>query len=1718
MMNHCLIYLLLLHFCTTESFVLEGSPTSYAQFQKWCANLNSSLSLEFQTEEPNGLLLYTDDGGIYDFYELKLVEGALRLRFNLGGGASILTVGRNLHDSQWHKVEIVRSIEETVLHVDNEAERLLSKNSELTFGNQTTNSYVYVGGLPSWYNSKLNLLALPSVFFEPRFKGAIRNVVYCSDDGTTKRQEMTEYKGVRSSQFDICEHNDPCQNGGICISTDSGAICNCKALDYEGEHCEKEKAPSEVTFKGTEILQYDLRGSGGEPIVSTSEVISLYFKTKQASGLLFYTGNGDDFLNLSLRGGGLVVTIRLGSGTIERIVRPGKIRFDDNQWHQVVINRHVREITPSTGFCHLSLTVDGIYSERGSTAGSFALLSSSQIYLGGMELTPSLRGRNNFVGCLRKVEFLADSINLDLIEMAKSNNKLVQHHGSVHYYCQEIDASDPITFTTKESFLVLPTWESKRGGSLNLKFRTNEPNAVLLYNGGTEGNYFALELLDGHIFLLLNLGSDTVKVQATSRKVADGHWHTVSLRKTGKSGRITTDESSVDFTTSGRKLVTIYFFIKLNAIVIVLPTWESKRGGSLNLKFRTNEPNAVLLYNGGTEGNYFALELLDGHIFLLLNLGSDTVKVQATSRKVADGHWHTVSLRKTGKSGRITTDESSVDFTTSGNSNQLDLTGPLYVGGIAPNEKLPSEMWAGNLLYGFVGCIRNLVINSKAIDIASYAKQQDSGSIQPSCHAPPNHCDSRPCLNEGICIPGWNRFTCDCSDTPYIGPICAKAATTVNFDGDQYMKIILGEGFLSEAEDIGLRFRTAQQSGLLFSTHSNKSSTYLIACLELGRIKVLINLGEGDKVINVSATTVNFDGDQYMKIILGEGFLSEAEDIGLRFRTAQQSGLLFSTHSNKSSTYLIACLELGRIKVLINLGEGDKIYFQMTTKFGDKEQIVHHPVTFKSKFTFIGLPQLKAYFIMNLYFQFKTSESNGLILYNKGKGQDFIAVELVNGHLYCIFNMGDGPRKMKSNTRNTLNDNAWHSVTISRLLPNQHTMMVDDVITTLTSSGSNIHLDLDDLLYVGGVRRTMYSTLPQPVRSRYGFEGCLASVDMMGETIDLIHDAIIPSTLVSKGCAELKLIILVGFRKNDDEWHKLWIKRRGLQIEVTIDTETVSHELIDHNSLLDIKNIYLGLQFGEYHSPSKDITGFVGQMQHFYFNGKHYFEMIRNGQMNNFQNSNVNLLKNAIGSETQKQCVQVIDKPDSTAYEFGPDTGIITFLYPSSDEPDTKSDLLALGLITMSKNAVLVRIDSGSGNDYIEVEIVDGCVFVVYNMGTEDHPIGEPRVQVNDGRYHVVRFTRSGPNSTIQVDNHNIRSKNPRGRQLSIFNNHSKIQVGGKKNAIRDSIDRPFQGVITGLVFNGIRILDMASENDPRITIKGDVELLMSLPYNMHQQRSIPTQNEMQQQSSTIYDSDDLVFSGGGSGCWDDEDNCDVTDFGSGDELITPVYIPPTPKTIPTTTTTTPKPTYMVIGPVRTDDMACDDEEDCESENGSGTGEPAVSGPTVVQQVPDVIKFTEAKSSPRPSQVTVYNTGLEEPVERPSIPQKPTFTTTLPIPVESTTRLSIYEVPIPEMPAIGKDQPKPHHKTKRSADNTALVIGIIAGILIIIVFIALIVYSVCRRSLGAYKVDEGKTLQYPPAVSEAPVPPPTFPQTQMNGSVKTATKLAKKKDLKEWYV
>lgn len=73
--------------------------------------------------------------------------------------------------------------------------------------------------------------------------------------------------------------------------------------------------------------------------------------------------------------------------------------------------------------------------------------------------------------------------------------------------------------------------------------------------------------------------------------------------------------------------------------------------------------------------------------------------------------------------------------------------------------------------------------------------------------------------------------------------------------------------------------------------------------------------------------------------------------------------------------------------------------------------------------------------------------------------------------------------------------------------------------TTLISDLSFfIYLFFLGELYIGGLGKSMYNSLPKLIASRDGYQGCLASVDLNGRLPDLINDALHKVGQVEKGC------------------------------------------------------------------------------------------------------------------------------------------------------------------------------------------------------------------------------------------------------------------------------------------------------------------------------------------------------------------------------------------------------------------------------------------------------------------------------------------------------------------------------------------------------------------------------------------------------------------------
>ncbi|TNN54117.1 Neurexin-2 [Liparis tanakae] len=106
------------------------------------------------------------------------------------------------------------------------------------------------------------------------------------------------------------------------------------------------KEESVATFKGNEFFCYDLSLT---PIQSSTDEITLSFRTLQRNGLMLHTGKSADYVNLSLKSGAVWLVINLGSGAFEALVEPVNGKFNDNAWHDVRVTRNLRQVNTARG-------------------------------------------------------------------------------------------------------------------------------------------------------------------------------------------------------------------------------------------------------------------------------------------------------------------------------------------------------------------------------------------------------------------------------------------------------------------------------------------------------------------------------------------------------------------------------------------------------------------------------------------------------------------------------------------------------------------------------------------------------------------------------------------------------------------------------------------------------------------------------------------------------------------------------------------------------------------------------------------------------------------------------------------------------------------------------------------------------------------------------------------------------------------------------------------------------------------------------------------------------------------------------------------------------------------------------------------------------------------------------------------------------------------------
>uniref|UniRef100_A0A8C5B9W4 Neurexin 2 n=1 Tax=Gadus morhua TaxID=8049 RepID=A0A8C5B9W4_GADMO len=1624
--------LALLHLLTAVSTLeFGGAPGQWARYSRWEAGSVGELSFSLKTNISKALVLYLDDGGNCDFMELLVAGGRLHLRFAIHcAEPASLHMETPVDDDRWHMVLLTRNFRETLLMVDGETKvaEVKSKRKEMAVV-----SDLFVGGIPP--DVRLSALTSSTVKYEPPFLGLISNL---------KVGEMPpallNSMGIQSDLEYMCTKQNPCLNGGFCSIQYGEVHCDCTQTRYKGKYCkegrtpldnhrergrEKEREESVATFKGNEFFCYDLSLT---PIQSSTDEITLSFRTQQRNGLMLHTGKSADYVNLSLKSGAVWLVINLGSGAFEALVEPVNGKFNDNAWHDVRVTRNLRQVT---------ISVDGILTTTGYTQEDYTMLGSDDFfYIGGSPNTADLPGSpvsNNFMGCLKDVVYKNNDFKLELSRLAIDRDPKITLNGDLVFRCEDVAALDPITFETPESFVALPKWNTKKTGSISFDFRTTEPSGLLLFSHGRP---------------------------------------------------------------QGPK--------------------EQKPGRELKT-------------------DYFAMELLDGYLYLLIDMGSGKTKLKTSNKKVNDGEWCHVDFQREGRKGSISVNSRSLPFSSPEGSEILDLDGDMYLGGLPETRAelvLPPEVWTALLNLGYVGCVRDLFIDGKSRDVRRLAEIQSAMGVSSFCtREQQKRC---PCGNAGgHCKEGWNRYICDCTGTGYLGGNCEIEATVLSYDGSMYLKVITPLALHTEAEDVALRFMSQRAYGLLMATTSRESADTLRLELDGGRVKLTVNLGKGPETL-FAGQKLNDNEWHAVKVVRrGKNLQLSVDNVTvegqmtgahtrLEFHNIE-TGIMTERRfiSVVPSNFIghLQGLTFNGVPYLDQCKNGDISYCELNARFGMRH-IIADPVTFRTKGSYLALATLQAYASMHLFFQFKTTTPDGLMLFNSGDGSDFIVVELVKGYVHYVFDLGNGPSLMKGNSDKPLNDNQWHNVVVSRDAGNVHTLKIDSRTVTQHSNGAR-NLDLKGELYIGGVIKTMYGNLPKLIASRDGYQGCLASVDLNGRLPDLMADALHSVGQVERGCDGPSTTL-----------------RRSPWEGFSCDCTRTSYG-------------------GSFCSDP------------------------------------------------------------GTTYIFGRGGALITYTWPPNDRPSTRADRLAVGFSTQLKEAVLVRVESAKGlGDYLELHIERGKVGVIFNVGTDDIAIEESAVAVSDGKYHVVRFTRSGGNATLQVDNQPVIERFPsgnndndrlaiarqripyrlgrvvdewlldKGRQLTIFNSQAFIKIGGGSGGEKG---RHFQGQISGLYYNGLQVLKLAAEGDANVQSQGNLRLVGDVPSvlttDTTASSTTPALADMSttiMETTTTMNTDDLLVAS--AECPSDDEDLEECEPGNGGELVLPIItvdsldppsiatrypvVPPPPTTyrpfltlLETTKETLSLPNHV---PAR---APCPlDHEDCEEPievSAYGSGEmtesddedyfknsPLVTDRTVLPPPPAAQNPRDRHSSrvPDPHRPPLPSTPTADPDHlgpRPKPPNaNPGGNANIPAGKMNTRDQVLLPPPPPahpsssdpgqrRHPAGGVTHPPnfPHVPTadptsperglpgavevQQSSSTTGMVVGIVAAAALCILILLYAMYKYRNRDEGSYQVDQSRNYISNSAATQSSNG--TLVKEKQAGAAKTVTKNKKNKD-KEYYV
>ncbi|XP_067931597.1 laminin subunit alpha-like [Watersipora subatra] len=492
----------------------------------------SELSLFFQTETENGLLMYVGPEAPSTLYRSKravsqtpeymaieLVDGHVEFKYYLGGESARITSANTYNDNRWHQVIASRLGREgtLVVRTHNAANDEVTGEAGGSFKQLDLlpkNVRIFAGGVPDGFS-------LPSDVVNRRFVGALDEFSYSDTE--------------KQMRLGLWNFND--------------GSTNLEGITNRGAELLPEI--SEIARFVSSSESY-ITIDPGTLSAQTRFSMTLKFRTLNKDGILFFMGQDmskevdqPDYFKLYMKDGKINAAIQLGAGEITVTIDQ---LYDDGEEHEVFVNRVDNQLYIKVGDdddtmvgSDKSLVLNlGVYPEL-----HFGGIPKDSQYYG-----LPLAAHDYFDGCIWDISLARQTKKILGSNTAKkgvlTGCKLVKRAVTFK------EAPAGTKPTDDEGFVhILDVVTINENFTVGMRIKTVAENGTLFYaSSQDDANAFSVTLVDGKIRVDNTAGIDGSGAQrknqvTTKNKFNDGGWHSLEVTKAGLELTIAVDDRDI---------------------------------------------------------------------------------------------------------------------------------------------------------------------------------------------------------------------------------------------------------------------------------------------------------------------------------------------------------------------------------------------------------------------------------------------------------------------------------------------------------------------------------------------------------------------------------------------------------------------------------------------------------------------------------------------------------------------------------------------------------------------------------------------------------------------------------------------------------------------------------------------------------------------------------------------------------------------------------------------------------------------------------------------------------------------------------------------------------------------------------------------------------------------------------------------------------------------